>query len=65
MAGKRDKEEKVIALFDDTKSILESDEYDEGLRQGLRASNPDYLEQIDKRKKDILKSDHGIVIVGK
>lgn len=60
-----EKEEKLIAVFDEVKSILESDEYDENLRQVLHASNPGYLEIIEKRKKDIIKSDHGILIAGK
>ncbi|XP_062575962.1 uncharacterized protein in xynA 3'region-like [Saccostrea cucullata] len=52
----------VVSMFDDLLKIIESDEYDSHLRQCLEKASPGYLIHIAKRKKDILKSDHGIVI---
>ncbi|XP_061180762.1 uncharacterized protein LOC133189405 [Saccostrea echinata] len=57
-------EEKLIILLDELEMILESDEYDDSLRKSLRESNPGYLKIIEKRRKDLLKEDHGIVVAG-
>ncbi|XP_062595928.1 uncharacterized protein in xynA 3'region-like [Saccostrea cucullata] len=57
-------EEKLIILFCELQLILESDEYDDGLRKSLQESNPGYQTKIEKRKKDLLKEDHGIVVAG-
>ncbi|XP_062575658.1 uncharacterized protein in xynA 3'region-like [Saccostrea cucullata] len=57
-------EEKLIILFDELQLILESDEYDDSLRKSLQESNPGYLEKIEKRKKDLFKEDHGILVAG-
>lgn len=55
---------RVIAMFDDLESILKSDTFMENLRIELRHSNPDYLAHLRKKKKDMEKLDHGIVIAG-
>ncbi|XP_062611965.1 uncharacterized protein LOC134273763 [Saccostrea cucullata] len=55
---------RLIFLFDDLKNIIESEEYDTNLRQCLEKASPDYITSIAKRKKDILKEDHGIVVAG-
>lgn len=44
--------------------ILKSDEYLEDLRFELDHSNPNYLTVLQKRIKDMEKSDHGIVVAG-
>ncbi|XP_062586980.1 uncharacterized protein in xynA 3'region-like [Saccostrea cucullata] len=55
---------KLSILFEELQKILESDEFDDGLRKYLHESNPDYLRKIEKCKKDLLKEDHGIVVAG-
>ncbi|XP_062595929.1 uncharacterized protein in xynA 3'region-like, partial [Saccostrea cucullata] len=57
-------EEELSVLFDELKFILENDAYDESQRKSLRESYPEYLKIIEKRKNDLLKDDHGIVIAG-
>ncbi|XP_062577860.1 uncharacterized protein LOC134239723 isoform X1 [Saccostrea cucullata] len=51
-------------MFDDLMKIIESKEYDTNLRQCLEKASPDYMTSIAKRKKDIMRSDHGIVVAG-
>ncbi|XP_062599161.1 uncharacterized protein in xynA 3'region-like [Saccostrea cucullata] len=51
-------------MFDDLMEIIESEEYDTNLRQCLEKASPDYKTSIAKRQKDILRSDHGIVVAG-
>lgn len=58
-------ERKLVAMFDDLMLILESEDFDKSLRDCLERAAPKYMTSISKRKKDILKSDHGIVIAGK
>ncbi|XP_062574913.1 uncharacterized protein LOC134236785, partial [Saccostrea cucullata] len=55
-------EEELSILFDELKFILENDAYDESLRKSLQESYPEYLKMIEKRKNDLLKDDHGIVV---
>ncbi|XP_056002441.1 transmembrane GTPase Marf-like [Ostrea edulis] len=57
-------ERKLVAMFDDLMLILESEDFDKSLRDCLEKAAPKYMTFISKRKKDILKSDHGIVIAG-
>lgn len=45
-------------------TVLKSDEYLEDLRFELEHSNPNYLIVLQKRIKDMEKSDHGIVVAG-
>lgn len=56
--------EKVISMYRNLESILKSDEYFEDLRFELDHSNPNYLTVLQKRIKDMEKSDHGIVVAG-
>lgn len=56
--------EKVISMYRKLESILKSDEYMEDLRFELDHSNPNYLTVLQKRIKDMEKSDHGIVVAG-
>lgn len=54
----------VIDMYQDLEGFVKSDEFDEDLRKELQQLHPMYLEVLEKRKKDIRKSDHGIVIAG-
>lgn len=56
--------ENVITMYRELESILKSDEYLEDLRFELEHSNPNYLTVLEKRIKDMEKSDHGIVVAG-
>lgn len=51
-------------MYQDLEGFVKSDEFDEDLRKELQQLHPMYLEVLEKRKKDIRKSDHGIVIAG-
>ncbi|XP_062580373.1 uncharacterized protein LOC134242307 [Saccostrea cucullata] len=51
-------------MFDDIMDIIESEDYGINLQQCLEKSSPDFVSYIAKRKEDILKSDHGIVVAG-
>lgn len=51
-------------MYRKLESILKSDEYLEDLRFELDHSNPNYLTVLQKRIKDMEKSDHGIVVAG-
>lgn len=52
-------------MYREVQSVLKSDEYLEDLRLELDHSNPNYLTVLEKRIKDLEKSDHGIVVAGK
>lgn len=56
--------EKVISMYRTLATVLKSDEYLEDLRFELEHSNPNYLIVLQKRIKDMEKSDHGIVVAG-
>lgn len=56
--------EQVINLYENLKIFLSSDDFGEDLRNELEKSNPNYLEVLEKRIKDMEKCDHGIVIAG-
>lgn len=45
--------------------FLQSEVYTKELQNELQQSNPDYLKVLEKRIRDMEKSDHGIVIAGK
>lgn len=55
---------RIISMFKDIELFLNSEEYSVDLRHELNALNPDYLVHLEKRRKDMEKSDHGIVIAG-
>ena len=57
--------EDIITLYENLEKVLRSKNYDENLRQELQKSNPDYLKVLGKRKADMEKPDHSIVIAGK
>lgn len=57
--------EDIITLYQSLEKVLRSKNYDENLRQELQISNPDYLKVLGKRKADMEKPDHSIVIAGK
>ncbi|XP_052694686.1 uncharacterized protein LOC128172981 [Crassostrea angulata] len=56
--------EKVISMYRELENVLKSKEYSEDLRFELEHSNPNYLTVLEKRIKDMEKSDHGIVVAG-
>lgn len=51
-------------MYENLKIFLTSDDFGEDLRNELQESNPNYLEVLEKRIKDMEKCDHGIVIAG-
>lgn len=55
---------KVLSLYQDLETFLESDEYIEDLQNELQVTNPDYFTVIRKWRKDFEKSEHGIVVPG-
>lgn len=57
--------QKLISIYRDLEKFLLSDVYTEDLQNELQQSNPDYLKVLEKRIRDMEKSDHGIVIAGK
>lgn len=51
-------------MYRELENVLKSDEYLEDLRFELEHSNPNYHTVLEKRIKDMEKSDHGIVVAG-
>lgn len=45
--------------------FLNSEEYGEDLKKELLVSDPDLIEILNKRIKDLTKADHGIIIAGR
>ena len=57
--------EQVIKLYENLRIFLTCGDFGEDLINELQKSNPNYLEDLEKRIKDMEKCDHGIVISGK
>lgn len=55
---------KVAFMYSALENFLECDEYTEDLRIELNESYPDYLKTLQKRRKDMEHTDHGIIISG-
>lgn len=51
-------------MYEKLEKFLNSDKYTEDLRNELQQSNPDYLTVLKKRRLDMGKTDHGIVVSG-
>nr|XP_022288226.1 uncharacterized protein LOC111100543 isoform X2 [Crassostrea virginica] len=58
------RKEEVIAMYQRLEDFLESEEFEDDFKKLLEKSNPNYLKILEKRRKDIERSDHGIVIAG-
>ena len=56
--------EEVIAMYQTLEQFFKSEEFDDDSKNMLMVSNPNYLQVLEKRKRDIKRSDHGIVIAG-
>lgn len=56
--------QKLISIYRDLQKFLQSEVYTKELQNELQQSNPDYLKVLEKRIRDMEKSDHGIVIAG-
>lgn len=56
--------EDVIALYNDLEELLRSQDFEEDLRNELKKSCHDYLKILKKRREDMVKPDHAIVIAG-
>ena len=56
--------DKVIHIFLKFEAFLKSDSFEEGLKNELEKCHPDYMKMLRKRRNDMEKSDHGIVIAG-
>nr|XP_022312510.1 transmembrane GTPase fzo-like [Crassostrea virginica] len=57
-------QESVTALYQTLILFLNGEEYGEDLRKELLVSDPDLIEILNKRIKDLTKADHGIIIAG-
>lgn len=56
--------EQVIALFKELEQFLKSKDFEEDLRQVLEKAYPNYLKVLEKRRKDMDKTDNAVVIAG-
>lgn len=45
-------------------TLLESNDYNEDLRRELQKSNPNYMNGLYKRRRDLENSEHGLVVSG-
>lgn len=54
----------VVSMYEKLEKFLNSDKYTEDLRNELQQSNPDYPTVLEKRRLDMGKTDHGIVVSG-
>lgn len=52
------------AVYINLGTLLESNDYNEDLRRELQKSNPDYMNGLYKRRRDLENSDHGLVVSG-
>lgn len=56
--------QQVIALYEELEQFLKSKDFEEDLRQVLAKAYPNFLNVLEKRRKDMDKTDHAIVIAG-
>lgn len=54
----------AIAIYQEIERLLESDKCHDGLRTELELSFPEYRSTFIKWRRDLEKTDHGIVIAG-
>lgn len=54
----------AISIYEAIEMFVESDEYSDDLRKELESSIPKYRTLFSKWRKDLEKTDHGIVIAG-
>ena len=51
-------------MYQRLEDLLESEDFEDDLKKLLEISYPNYMKLLEKRKIDIERSDHGIVIAG-
>lgn len=51
-------------MYQEFEQFLKSAQFDDDLKKVLTKSNPQYLQTLEKRRRDMERSDHGIVIAG-
>lgn len=56
---------KAISIYEAIEMFVRSDEYSDDLRKELESSIPKYRTLFNKWRKDLEKTDHGIVVAGK
>nr|XP_022312442.1 uncharacterized protein LOC111117580 isoform X6 [Crassostrea virginica] len=56
--------EQVIDLYKSLEQFLRSEDFGEDVKKVLQKSHPKYLEVLEKRRNDMQRSDHAIVIAG-
>ena len=56
--------EQVIDLYKNLEQFLRREDFDEDIKKILQKSHPKYLEVLEKRRNDMQRSDHAIVIAG-
>ena len=54
----------IVAMYQELEQFLKSAHVDDELKTVLTTSDSKYLQHLEKRRKDIERSDHGIVIAG-
>lgn len=57
--------ERVITMYRELEGFLQSEDYGEDLKMELEKASPGFINNIQKRIRDMSESDHGIVIAGK
>ena len=56
--------DRVIDLYKRFEHLLKIEDKRADLKKDLEKSNPNYLDMLEKRRNDMGKTDHGIVITG-
>ena len=56
--------EEILALYRNLEQILRETDFDKGTRQWVEKLLPNYLSCLEKRREDMEKCDHAIVIAG-
>lgn len=51
-------------MYQRLEEFLESEDFEDDFKKILEESYPKYMKLLEKRRKDIERSDHGIVIAG-
>ena len=56
--------EQVVSMYQMLEELLQSKDFEDGIKDVLEVSYPNYLKILENRRKDIERTDHGIVIAG-
>ena len=56
--------QEVINSYEDLEILLNKPEFVEELKRDIEKSYPNYMQMLEKRRKDMEKNDHGVVFAG-